>query len=207
MTKSKVAFDYTLAIDAETSGIAFGSVDPTGAADADNEKYYQAVSFGFIIASATTFKPLDELYVEIQHDDRYQWSDGAEKVHGLSREYLAAHGMSRKDAAFAIAGFIEKYFGPMKDIRKIALLGHNVATFDRYFLIELLEEFDLCPQFGNRHIDTFSLGVTLLGCFSSDELFDTLGLTRDPNKHNALEDARHALKAARLMKKFFNQAG
>jgi hypothetical protein len=205
MAKSRSAFDYVLACDCETTGIAFGSVDPTGSQDCDNEEYFQAISFGFIVASATTFKPIAELYVEIQHDDRYVWNDGAEKVHGLSREYLAANGMSRKDAAFKIAAFIEKYFGPIQDIRKICLLGHNVATFDRYFLIELLQEFDLCPQFGNRHIDTFSLGVTLMGCCSSDELFDTLGLERDPNNHNALEDTKHALKAARLMKQFFNQ--
>lgn len=205
MTKSKAAFDYTLAIDVETTGIAFGSVDPTY--DEIGNKRYQAISVGLIIADVTTLKPIDELYVEIKFDPEYEWSAGAERVHGMSMDYLESAGMSQQQAAFVIAEFIEKYFGPIKSIRKCCLLGHNVATFDRYFLIQLLEKFDLCPQFGNRHIDSFSLGVTLMGCFSSDELFDTLGLTRDPNKHNALEDAKHALKAVRLMKKFFNQAG
>jgi DNA polymerase III epsilon subunit-like protein len=142
--------------------------------------------------------------VEIKYDDTYyNWSDGAERVHGMSREYLEEHGMSQKDAAIKIAGFIEQYYGPIEQIRKLPLLGHNVATFDRYFLHDLLDQADIRIQFGNRHIDTFSLGVTLMDLFSSDELFDFFGLKRDATKHNALEDAKHALKVARLMKKHF----
>lgn len=193
-------FDLTLAIDAETSGIAFGSVDPTRD-DKTGEKF-QAVSFGLIVANVRTFKPIDELYVEIQYDPEYTWSDGAQKVHGLTREYLNENGMTREEAGHKIADFIEKHFGPVNLIRKICLLGHNVATFDRYFIIDLLEAAGRVPQFGNRHIDTFSLGIVTLDAFSSDELFTKLGMVRDPNNHNALEDTRMALKAARMIHKF-----
>lgn len=206
MAKSKNAFDYVLAADAETSGIAFGSVDPTFNPKTSEE--FTAVSFGLIVADVNTFKPIDELYVEIQfNEDRYVWSEGAERVHGLSRDYLRDNGLTRSEAAHKIREFLEKYYGPLDEIRKLPLLGHNVATFDRYFLIELLREIGPEPKFGNRHIDTFGLGVTLLNCFSSDELFELLGLERDPNNHNALQDARHALKAVRLIKKYFMQKG
>lgn len=201
MTKRRPAlFDLTMACDAETTGLAFGKVDPT--INEDTGEKYQAISFGFIIANVHTLRPIDELYVEIQYDESYEWTEGAERVHGLSREYLAEHGMTRMEAGHKIADFIEKYFGPIDQIRKLCLLGHNVATFDRYFLIDLLQECGRVPQFGNRHIDTLSLGIVTLGAFSSDELFEVLGMTRDPSKHNALEDTRHALKAARMIKKF-----
>ena len=201
MAKRRPAiFDLTMACDAETTGIAFGAIDPTH--DEKTGEKFQAISFGFIIANVHTLQPIDELYVEIKHDPTYTWSEGAYKVHGLSQEYLEANGMSRLEAGHKIADFIEKYFGPIDQIRKLCLLGHNVATFDRYFLIDLLQECGRVPQFGNRHIDTLSLGIVTLGAFSSDELFEMLGMTRDPANHNALQDTRHALKAARMIKKF-----
>lgn len=200
MAKRRPAlFDLTLACDAETTGIAFGEVDPTRN-PATGEKF-QAVSFGFIVANVHTLQPIDELYVEIQWDESYVWSDGAQAVHGLSREYLKENGMTREEAAHKVADFIEKYFGPIDSIRKICLLGHNVATFDRYFLIDLLQSVGRVPQLGNRHIDTFSLGVVTVDAFSSDELFDMIGIERDPKNHNALDDTKAALKAARTIKK------
>lgn len=205
MTKSRAAFDLLLATDAETTGIAMGCVDPTF--NPETGEKFQAISFGFVVARADTFQPVDELYVEIKYDDRYVWSDGAQRVHGLTREYLEENGMTRQEAAFKIVEFIQKYFGPVETIRKLVLLGQNVATFDRYFLIELLSEVGAdIIQFGNRHVDTFSIGLATLGVYSSNELFDALGLERDPNNHNALEDTKHALKAARLIKKFIQSA-
>lgn len=205
MNKARPAmFDLVLGCDSETSGIALGHLDPTH--NSDTGERYQAVSIGLIVACAHTFKPIDSLYIEIKHDpDVYEWNDGAERVHGLSREYLEQNGMSQKDAAIKIAAFIEQYYGPIEAIRKLPLLGHNVATFDRYFLHDLLDQADINVQFGNRHIDTFSLGVTLMDLFSSDELFDFFGLKRDASKHNALDDAKYALKVARLMKKHFQE--
>jgi DNA polymerase III epsilon subunit-like protein len=205
MKKRPAMFDLVLALDSETSGIAMGSLDPTYRSDPGvGAERYQAVSFGLIVADVHTLKPIDSLYVEIKHDDNYyNWSDGAERVHGLSREYLEANGMSLVDAATKILNFIEKYFGPYQAIRKLPMLGHNVATFDRYFLHDLLSHIDVEIQFGNRHIDTFSLGVVLMDLFSSDELFDFFELKRDAEKHNALDDAKYALKVARLMKKNF----
>lgn len=204
--KPGLAFDFVLVMDAETSGVAIGQLDPT--VNHDTGERYQAISIGLIIAETATLKPIDQLYVEIKFDaDRYTWSEGAEGVHGMSREYLEANGVSIKDAAIQIVSFLEKYYGPIEAIRKLVLLGHNVATFDRYFLADLFDYGldGLKVQFGNRHIDTFSLGVVLMDLLSSDELFDFFGLVRDTAKHNALEDAKYALKVARLMKKHFQE--
>ena len=203
-TKSKVSFDLVLAIDCETSGIAMGFEDPVYHPDGITK--YQAISFGLIVADVNTLLPIDELYVEIQFDPEYTWNDQAEAVHGLSREHLAANGLSRAEAATKIREFLEKYYGPIELIRKLPMLGHNVGTFDRLFFADLMTGTDNHIQIGNRHIDTFTLGVTLLDLFSSNEIFDFFQLKRDPEKHNALQDARFALKAARMMRKFFKDA-
>jgi len=203
-TKSKVSFDLVLGIDCETSGIAMGFEDPVHHPDGVTK--YQAVSIGLVVADVDTLLPIDELYVEIQFDPEYTWDDKAEAVHGLSREYLATNGLSRADAAKAIREFLEKYYGPIEMIRKLPMLGHNVGTFDRLFFADLMTSTNNNIQIGNRHIDTFTLGVTLLDLFSSNEIFDFFGLKRDPANHNALQDTHFALKAARMMRKFFKDA-
>lgn len=194
-------FEYVLACDSETTGLAFGSLDPTF--DQVSGEKFQAVSFGLIVASAKTLKAIESLYVEIQHDDAYVWTEGAEKVHGLSREYLKKNGLTRFDAAKKIVAFIEKYYGPIEDIRSIVLAGHNVATFDRYFLIELLSEIGVDLKIGNRHLDTFSNGFVLWNTQDSNEVFEYLGAVRE--EHNSLEDARLALDTLRYMRQWFRQ--
>lgn len=194
-------FDLVLAIDFETTGLAFGSLDPTYN-PATGEKF-QGISVGLIVASAKTLKPIEELYVEIQYNEKYTWSDGAEKVHGLSREYLAENGMTRFEAAKQIAQFIEKYFGPIEMIRSIVLAGHNVATFDRYFLIELLTEIGIDLKVGNRHLDSFSCGNVLWNAFDSNEVFEQLDVVRE--QHNSLEDARLSLLALRTMRLLYKE--
>lgn len=205
MKKSKVSFDLILALDVETSGIAFGEPNPV--INPNTGERFQTLSIGLIVASVSTLKPIDSLYLEIKFDESaYTWSDGAEKVHGLSREYLDQNGVTIREAVGIISDFIGKYFGPVEVLRRITLLGHNVATFDKFFLEDLYRFADKKIQLGNRHIDTFSLGVITVDAFSSDELFDFFGFARDPANHNALDDARHALSSARMIKKMFNQS-
>lgn len=201
MARRKSTFDYVLACDFETSGLALGCIDPTFNPTTDEK--YQAVSCGLIVASAKTLKPIEKLYVEIQHDERYVWSEGAERVHGLSQDYLKKNGLTRFDAAAKIVAFLEKYFGPISEIRRIVMAGHNVATFDRYFLIELLQELGIELSIGNRHLDTFSNGYVLWGTTDSDEVFDVMGVVRE--EHNALEDAELSLNTLRYMRQWFRQ--
>jgi DNA polymerase III epsilon subunit-like protein len=202
MTKSRTAFDLVLAVDVETSGLALGCENPVY--NPATQEKFQTLSLGMVVASVTTLRPIDELYVEIKFDSsKYTWSEGAERVHGMSREYLEQNGMELSDAVAHIITFIEKYFGPIDLLKRLTLLGHNVATFDRHFLYDLFASAGVEIQFGNRHIDTFTLGVVLLDLFSSNELFDFFELPRDPENHNALQDTKHALTCTRLIRKFF----
>lgn len=193
-------FPYILALDSETSGLALGSSDPTK--DARNGKTYQAVSWGFIVADTHTLKPVKELYLEIQFDPKHEWSQRAEEVHGLSREYLAANGVTKEEAVLQITDLLLEFWDPKQPI---SLLGHNVGSFDLYFLKALLSEFDIHPRFSHRIVDTNSIGFACLETYTSDQLFETLLLDgkRDPSKHNALSDARMALNVVSMVRKLW----
>ena len=197
MSTPKGYFDKILAMDCETSGLNFNSVDPSVG--------FQSISWGLIVADAATFKPLDKLYVEIKWDGKSGWTKEAEKIHGLSREYLDKNGMTREEAAGAIGNFVYKHWNPSNDFsyqRNVRCLGHNVATFDIWFMRELLEPFQIMFPTGNRFIDTSSIGFATFGCFTSDEAFELIGVQR--KEHNALEDAAAALKLVQTVRTLYN---
>jgi DNA polymerase III epsilon subunit-like protein len=198
--KPKGYFKHLLCVDFETSGLHFSS--PNAAIDATTGEYYQPVSVGIIVADADTLLPVEELYIEIKWDGKSLWSDGAQKVHGLSREYLEANGTDMSDAVVQVASLILKYWGPSNTIH---CLGHNIHLFDLQFLDLMMRSEGLIMKWGNRHVDTHSLGFVTFGTYNSDDLFDAAGLaSRDPSKHNALTDARNALQSARVIRQIFN---
>lgn len=186
-------FDKFLVIDCETSGLNFDHSNP------DITDGYQSVSWGLIVSDLKTMKPIDELYVEIKWDGVSKWHWKAEKTHGLTKEYLAKNGMDEEDAAIAIAQFIASHF----DVNDtIICCGHNVARFDIPFLKKLLLKYDFPFSFSHRCIDSSSVAVLTIGTFTSQGMFDELGIERG-DVHNALEDARATLKACRIIKKLF----
>jgi DNA polymerase III epsilon subunit-like protein len=192
-------YDKVLSMDCETSGLKFNSIDPSDG--------YQSISWGLIVADAATFKPIDELYVEIQWDGKSNWDKRAEEVHGMSKEYLAKNGVDNESAVADIAEFIFKYWPPdaqTSSNRNVRCLGHNVASFDIWFMRRLLEPHGLMFKTGNRYIDTSGVANVLLGTFNSDDMFAELGLAAR-EKHNSLEDARMTLESARRMRMIFQK--
>lgn len=192
MNKPKGSFTKFLTIDCETSGM-----------EMDPEKKvcdgYQSIAWGVIVSDALTFKPIEELYVEIKWDGVSKWEWQAEKIHGLSKDYLEKHGLSEEDAVEKIAGLIYSHF-EIED--PIVLAGQNVGRFDLPFFRKLLTSQGVDAKFAYRTLDTFSLGFGTIGAVNSDDLFEKLGIVR-PTPHNALEDARAALKSIRLINKIY----
>lgn len=198
--KPRGYFKYTLAVDCETTGIALGADNPAFN-PATGEKY-QAISWGLIVVDTSTLKSVEELYVEIQWDKKYNWSPQAERVHGMSKEYLRENGVPMEEAVLQIGSLILKYWGATGPI---CLLGHNVATFDLQFLRETLRTQGVEVRFANRHVDTNGIGFATLETYNSDDLFQLVGLpTRDPSKHNALVDAKNALHVVRTIRTIYN---
>lgn len=185
--------DKVLALDTETSGINFEAM--TVAED------YQMVSVGMIVADTENFEPMDELYIVIKWDGKSKWSEKAEEVHGMSKQYLAKNGVSPEEAAEKIALFLDKHFGIDKAIN---LLGHNVVHFDLQFLKQFLWKYGLPFKFAHRHFDTFSLSMGTVRAFDSNELFDMMGFEKRKS-HNALDDAKMSLAAFRIISKMWKK--
>ena len=191
-------FEKFMVADCETSGLFLNNGNP--ATNEDGE-YYQPLSWGLIVVDARTFKPIEELYVEIKYDGKALWNDGAQKVHGMSQEYLEENGVDEEDAVVQIAEMILKTWGPDMPV---CFAGHNVGTFDVPFMREMMLRHGVPLRFGNRHIDSFSAGFVTLGTYNSDDLFEMVGCT-ERGEHNALEDARNTLRALQVIKATYDQ--
>jgi hypothetical protein len=184
---------FGFGIDWETSGSTWGS---------DSTVDYQGLSFGAVIFDLATFEPVDQLYCEIKFDDaKYKWSDGAQKIHGLTREHLAANGMTAEDAAVALMSMFVKYFAPDEFV---FILGHH-ADFDIKFTAQLLEPLGIMFKIGATIIDTAGTGLIMFGIHKSEDLFQFLGLPARTT-HNALEDIILTLQAAKVMRSIADAA-
>lgn len=188
-------FSKLLVMDCETSGLAFSHYDPSIEPDG---REYQAVSWGLAVVDSTTFKVIDTLYVEIKHNGLAIWSDKAEAVHQMSKEYLEENGLSEEDAAVEIGEFILKHFGT----GAVRCAGHNVATFDIWFMRRLLEKFEIMFSTGNRFVDTNSIGYACYETYTSDQLFELMGVER--GSHNAMEDVMACIKVLKNTRHIYN---
>lgn len=188
---------FGLCLDWETSGADWGKIS-------ESIRKYQGLTCGAIVFNATTFEPVEELYLEIKFNaDKYQWDEGAEKIHGKSRAYLEEHGISQEDAAMKLAELILKYWGPTTPVM---FMGHN-ADFDINFTAQLLDviEIEFGKERAGKHdswiqlhhviLDTSPAGFIAFGLYKSDLLFKHIGF-EDRGDHNALEDARQTLSTA-----------
>lgn len=176
--------------------MAFSADDPT--INVDTGDTYQAVAFGLIVVDMDNLKTVKELYLEIKMDPENTFTQSAFKVHGLSEAHLEEYGISSEEAAVEITNIIMDYWGPDKPIN---LIGQNVASFDIWFLKRLLRKYDLPIRFAHRHVDTSTLGFSVFGVYNSDDLFALIGWPeRDPNEHNALDDARASLEVVRTVR-------
>jgi DNA polymerase III epsilon subunit-like protein len=177
---------YGFGIDWETSGSAWGE---------DSSVDYQGVSFGAVVFDLATFEVVDTLYREIKFDEsKYKWTAGAEKIHGLSREHLAANGVSSEDAAVDLMTFFTKYFAPDE---MVFVIGHH-CEFDEAFSRQLLEPHGIMYKAFTR-LDTAGAGLINFGIHKSNDLFDFLGLP-PRTTHNALEDIVLTVQAAKMMR-------
>ena len=179
---------FAIAIDWETSGYSYPNF----------AEKHQGISFGAIIFDVNILEPVEELYLEVQFNDKkYLWEAGAEKVHGISREHLKKNGIPQEDAALELGNLILKYIGTEDPM----ILAHR-AYFDIAFSVQLMKTIDIDIKFNPTPIDTSVFGMILMETSKSDTIFETLGMAAR-GKHNALEDIRNTLQAIREMKKLF----
>lgn len=186
--KSSAVPKFGLAIDFETSGYSL----PNYAAS------HQGISFGAAIYEIATFSIVETLYREIVFDDtKYEWTMGAQNVHGITREHLEIHGISQAEAAYDLGNLVVKYLGT----DKIPLLGHRVY-FDEAFTNQLMASIDVKFEYDPIRIDSAAIGLAFLGTGNSNQLFEACGM---PPRlaHNSLEDITYTLKSIQAIKQAF----
>lgn len=178
---------FGLAIDWETSGYSV----PNYAAS------HQGISFGALIFDISDFSIVETLYLEVKFDPKYTWDEGAEKIHGLSREHLEKHGVTQQQAAEQLATLVLKYIGT----DKIVALGHRVF-FDIAFTNQLMESVGFEFNWDPIKIDSAAIALTFLGVNRSDELFDMMGMP-PRGKHDAMEDIIYTLSSVKAIRDYF----
>lgn len=182
---------FGLAIDWETSGYSI----PNYAA------HHSGISFGAAIFDTKTLEVVDSIYVEVQPHPGRLWDDGAERVHGLTREHLAEHGVSREEAAVQLASLVIKWIGT----DKVLALGHRVY-FDIAFTDDLMSEIDVKFEWDPIKLDSAAIASVFLHETSSDGLFARCGFT-ERQEHNSLEDILLTLESVRTLKLQFLKGG
>lgn len=183
-----------LLIDWETSGSDFGQ---------DSSVNYQGIAYGAVVFDTQTFQPVETLYRELRFDERrYKWSPEAERIHGLTREHLAAHGTSREDGLADLMELLLRYWAPGS---KVLMAGHN-AGFDMDFTSQLFTDHNLEIVFHHVVLDTSGLAFALTGEYKSDVVFELLGGIDKRACHNALEDALASLAVLRNARQIFEEA-
>lgn len=161
---------------------------------------YQGITLGMVIFDFANLMPIADKYIEFKFDsEKFIWTKEAEAIHGLSIEYLRQNGLSREEGLVQVLEFLLKWFGPDP---VIPVLGHNVE-FDIAFMQELFQSHELHFKPAHRKFDTASISQVLFGNSRSDFLFDTLGLDKR-GLHNALDDAKLTLEAARRLRLIMN---
>ena len=184
---------WGLCFDFETSGSNFYG---------DSSIDYQGISLGMAIFETRTFAIIDELYLEIKFDaTRYKWSIEAEAIHGLTREHLEQYGLTPEEAACEVVEFLLKYLGPNPNVM---VCGHNIP-YDIKFMKQLLEPFELMFNIHHVMLDTAGAAFIAFTTYKSDHMFDLL-CNGQRDTHNALEDVRMTLEAAKNMRALFEAA-
>jgi len=200
---------FSLWLDWETSGAAFDLPYP--------EQFvpgmFQGVQLGLVVADNENFEEVDALKVNIKFDPSYQWQDAAQKIHGLSREFLEENGVDAEEAVATIIEFITKHFGddvifygegkPDKT-RTICFGGHNLG-FDIAALQALLKRFGFQVSEHHVRMDTSSIGFHAVGIYKSSALFTHFGAVQRGD-HDALEDTRQSLAVAAGVKALIKAA-
>lgn len=188
MSTSNLKPKLGLIVDWETSGASFTTLEETTAR-------FQGLYCGAVIFDTDTLLPVPgkTLKFKVKFDaDRYEWTEQAEKIHGLSREHLAAEGLTSEEAALELAGFVMDNFGPLK----VLFGGHN-PYFDIAFTRQLLEPHGVMFPLHHVVLDSSPLGYILIGEYKSDLVFELLGGIDPRGLHDPVDDALASLAAMR----------
>lgn len=182
-----------LVLDSETTGSTFGPYEETFSK-------FQAIQFGALVVDSSTFEEKASLEFMVKYDPKYQWSQEAENIHGITKEVLEAEGLENEEAAATLAEFILTHFGT----GRVMFAGHN-PFFDISAMEQLLKPHGVMPDLHHVVLDTSALGFITCGKYRSNDLFEFF-LGGRAEKHGALDDARMTATVLRTVRQLMNEA-
>jgi ribonuclease T len=143
-------------------------------------------------------EPAVGLYLELQAMPEMPWSDEAERIHGLTRDHLAANALPPAQAMQRFDAWLTEVAGS----RQPVLVGFN-ATFDWMFVADYFHRFLGRNPFGISGLDIKAYymgrhGVATWAETRRERVGLALGITRR-HSHHALEDAREQAELMRLI--------
>jgi DNA polymerase III epsilon subunit-like protein len=140
------------------------------------------------IGACRVDRPQLTFYRELRPQTGIAWDDRTESAHGLTREYLADHGVDPAEAIRNLADWIES----VREGRNPVMVGVNVA-FDWMFLADYLWRYTGRNPFGIAPLDLKSLFMGRYGVRHWSETGKRNMLEKVtvdlPHTHHALDDA------------------
>ena len=137
----------------------------------------------------------DSFYMELK-PCAPRFDSRAAAIHGLDQEQLRENGLSRKDAAEALADWVKTQ---TKEGTEPVFVGHN-APFDWSYVAWIYAAEELPNPFGYKALCTKSLGMGVMGLNWMDSSKDTFQMMLNlpaedkEQKHRADYDARYQAK-------------
>jgi DNA polymerase-3 subunit epsilon len=179
--------ELLLFVDTETTGL-----DPKWGS--------QCIQVAALVVDGDTLEILQEYNEYIRYDDsRFKWNSHAQAVHGLTKSFLDDKKVY-KEVAVDFMEWLADHFGR----RQLVLCATNVP-FDKKFLTQVADEADADIKFSHRKVDAMDLGYALFGKWRSKDVFPLVGVERNEESHDALEDIKATLEVVRLVRSIGNQ--
>lgn len=142
--------------------------------------------------------PDNSFYAELWPVPGVPWDARTERIHGLSPEHLAEHGVAPEQG---VRGFAD-WIGTAAAGARPVMLGFN-AAFDWLFVADAFQRYLARNPFGIAPLDLKALYMGRLGIerwaqTSKHYVIQRLAVTL-PHTHNALDDARMQAEVARAL--------
>ena len=165
------------------SGFIYGDTETTGVSFLNSE----VIQFACLVEN-TDFEPLGSLSLNINLPEGAEWTKGAEKVHGISKETAMKHGVSQSEAIVKINSFLDGVFG--KESKNARLVGAN-SYFDFVMLQNMYSKNkSTVIPWSYRMIDVNQAGLHIGSGSKLHEILKHFNIPVDNDKaHEALYDA------------------
>lgn len=140
------------------------------------------------------------------HDPRFVWTEGAEKVHGISKQNAMVHGLDDVEFILEFEETLKRIYGSNYKIKNTISVGAQ-AYFDFVMCMQSLYEPNRknFPMSYRQLGDVSCLGHAATGIAALDQQLKNYGINPDNSKrHSALYDADCHMKC---FKSIVNHSG